>query len=90
LPKIQPFQIADNAKDKSALNTSLHDIELAVERCKAIPSFSSDGPPKLELSYLLQTVADQVSSQSGNGGILAQVKDFNDFLERAALALEGR
>jgi hypothetical protein len=39
---------------------------------------------------LLKRVADEVSNNSDSGGILKQIKDFNAFLERAALVLESR
>ena len=42
------------------------------------------------LEMLLKKVAGQASSASHEGGMLKQIKDFNAFLERAALALENR
>lgn len=42
------------------------------------------------LEMLLKSVAAEVSNTSDEGGMLRQVKEFNAFLERAALALEGR
>jgi hypothetical protein len=39
---------------------------------------------------LLKRVADEVSNKSDSGGILKQIKEFNAFLERAALVLESR
>lgn len=42
------------------------------------------------LEMLLKSVASEVSNTSDEGGILKKVKEFNEFLERAALALEGR
>lgn len=39
---------------------------------------------------LLKRVAGEVSNNSDSGGILRQVKEFNAFLERAALALEAK
>lgn len=39
---------------------------------------------------LLNRVAGEVSNKSDSGGMLRQIKDFNAFLERAALALEAR
>jgi hypothetical protein len=35
-------------------------------------------------------VASDVSNKSDSGGILKQVKEFNAFLERAAVALEAK
>lgn len=49
-----------------------------------------DEPAWPDLSILLRTIAGEVSSYSPEGGILKQVKEFNAFLERAALALEAR
>jgi hypothetical protein len=40
--------------------------------------------------YLLRRVANHVSNKGDSGGMLRQIKQFNAFLERAALALEGR
>lgn len=37
---------------------------------------------------LLKRIADEVSNKSDSGGILKQIKEFNTFLERAALVLE--
>jgi hypothetical protein len=42
------------------------------------------------IELLLTRMAGQVSKKSDSGGMLRQIKDFNAFLERAALALEGR
>ena len=47
-------------------------------------------PATPELSILLKTVASDISNDSPEGGVLKRVKDFNAFLERAALALEAR
>ncbi|KAI9743636.1 MAG: hypothetical protein M1818_002952 [Claussenomyces sp. TS43310] len=78
------------SEERSNLNTSLHDIELAVERCKDLPSSASKVPTEPSLHLLLPSIANAASSKSADGGILKQVKNFNSFLERAALALEGR
>jgi hypothetical protein len=39
---------------------------------------------------LLKRIASKISNKGGQGGILKQIKDFNSFLERAALALESK
>lgn len=39
---------------------------------------------------MLRRVAAEASSASNEGGVLKQIKAFNAFMERAALALEGR
>ena len=51
---------------------------------------TADEPAPPDLSALLRTIAGEVSSNSPEGGILKQAKEFNAFLERAALALEAR
>lgn len=79
------------AQEQLALNTSIQDIELAVSL--AIDNDPGDGELELappDLGVALKTIAEEVSSKSGRGGILKQIREFNDFLERAALALEGR
>jgi hypothetical protein len=78
-----------NLQEQTVLITSLHDIELAISLGveKAPPS---DEKSTLDLTTVLKTVASEASSKSSEGGILKQVKDFNEFLERAALVLEER
>lgn len=44
----------------------------------------------LEVGTQLKRLAGEVSDKGASGGILKQIKDFNAFLERAALALEAR
>lgn len=39
---------------------------------------------------LLKRIAGKISNKGDSGGILKQIKDFNSFLERAALALESK
>ena len=39
---------------------------------------------------LLKRISSEVSNKSDTGGILKQIKSFNAFLERTALALETR
>lgn len=51
---------------------------------------SNDETNTAGLEMLLKSVAAEVSNASDEGGMLKQVKEFNAFLERAALALEGR
>ncbi|CAD6448279.1 ed11fb3d-d214-45e7-a3f7-6fef92b7e85c [Sclerotinia trifoliorum] len=77
-----------NAQQREVLNTTVHDIELAVERGKSISDHTDDGKSNTEL--MLKRVASEASSASDDGGILKQIKAFNAFMERAALALEGR
>jgi hypothetical protein len=42
------------------------------------------------IEVLLKRTANEVSNNGDSGGIMRQIKEFNGFLERAALALEGR
>jgi hypothetical protein len=65
----------------------VHDIELAIDLGK---SSETDGAEMAGTEVLLKRVADQVSNKSDSGGILRQIKEFNAFLERAALVLESR
>ena len=74
-------------------STLMHDIDLAVHQGKEAPELSREAQKAADLGnldLLLARVCDQVSSASAQGGMLRQVKDFNAFLERAALALESR
>jgi len=60
---------------------------LAIE-CGKVNESGNDEKTGIEL--LLKRVAGEVSSKSGSVGTLKQIKEFNAFLERAALALEGK
>lgn len=44
----------------------------------------------VDTEVLLKRVAGDVSNKGDSGGLLRHIKDFNAFLERAALVLEGR
>ncbi len=66
----------------------MHDIELAIDTGKSPAINQLDEMIGTEL--LLKRVAGEVSNKGDSGGFLNQVKQFNAFLERAALALEGR
>jgi hypothetical protein len=71
----------------------MHDIDLAVEQGHAAGELSASERKRAELANLelvVSQVVDQASSRSATGGLLSQVKEFNAFLERAALALETR
>ncbi|KAI1258449.1 hypothetical protein F5Y18DRAFT_413524 [Xylariaceae sp. FL1019] len=74
------------------LSTSMDDIEIAIENGKA----ALDLQPKQQkvaelgnLDLLIAQIADKVSMVGDRGGALKQIRDFNAFLERAALALEA-
>lgn len=71
----------------------MHDIDLAVERGRAAPELAPADKKTAELAnleILISRITDQACTQSGTGGTLKQIKDFNAFLERAAVALESR
>ncbi|KAF5878146.1 putative at hook domain-containing protein [Botrytis fragariae] len=77
-----------DAQQREVLNTTVHDIELAVERGKSSSDDTDDGKTNIEL--MLKLIASEASSASDDGGVLKQIKAFNAFMERAALALEGK
>jgi hypothetical protein len=71
----------------------MYDIDLAAERGVAAPELTATEAKKAEianLGLLIARVADQASSKSEGGGVLAQIKEFNAFLERTAAILEAR
>ncbi|KAI9170801.1 Protein MNN4 [Paramyrothecium foliicola] len=77
------------------LDTSslMHDIDLAVAQGQEAPELSRKDQKQAELAnleLLVSRVVDEASSASSTGGLLNQVKDFNAFLERAAIALETK
>ncbi|KAL6892563.1 hypothetical protein HDV57DRAFT_187040 [Trichoderma longibrachiatum] len=85
----------DARESKYCLDASslMHDVELAVEQGREAPELSRAAQKEAELAnleLLMSRVSEQASSSSFTGGILKQVKDFNSFLERAAIALESR
>ena len=86
--RIKHEDSSKEAQDQATLNMSLHDIELAVplehEGAGAAEELS---PP--DLSTLVKEIVGIVSTKSAQGGVLKQIKDFNAFLERTALALEA-
>ncbi|KAK5631649.1 hypothetical protein RRF57_007363 [Xylaria bambusicola] len=75
------------------LSSSMDDIELAVENGKMAPMPNPKERKVAELAnldILISQITNQVSATGEGGGTLKQIKDFNMFLERAAIALEGR
>lgn len=71
----------------------MHDIDLAIEQGRDAPELSLKEQKEADLAnleLLISQVCDEASSTSATGGILNQVRDFNAFLERAAIALETR
>ncbi|KAI5459206.1 hypothetical protein BGZ63DRAFT_426498 [Mariannaea sp. PMI_226] len=74
-------------------SAAMHDIDLAIERGRDAPELSLRAQKQAELAnleLLVSRISNEASSKSVTGGILQQVKDFNAFLERAAVALESR
>ncbi|KAI0007756.1 hypothetical protein F4779DRAFT_590466 [Xylariaceae sp. FL0662B] len=76
------------------LSSTMDDIELAIENGKSAPDLSPRQAKQAELAnleLLISKVAGQASSYAGDGGgSLKQIRDFNAFLERAAVVLETR
>ncbi|KAF5249769.1 hypothetical protein FANTH_5077 [Fusarium anthophilum] len=85
----------DTKESKYRLDASaiMHDIDMAVERGRDAPELSRAQEKKADLAnleLLVARITDEASSSSSAGGMLQQVKNFNAFLERAAIALETR
>ncbi|KAH6884522.1 hypothetical protein B0T10DRAFT_131530 [Thelonectria olida] len=85
----------DTKESKYRLDTSsvMHDVDLAIERGRDAPELSRAEQKQAELAnleLLVSRISGEASSNSAAGGMLKQVKDFNAFLERAAIALETR
>ncbi|KPM43034.1 hypothetical protein AK830_g3560 [Neonectria ditissima] len=85
----------DTKESKYHLDTSatMHDVDLAIERGRDAPELSRAEQKQAELAnleLLVPQICDEASSASATGGMLQQVRDFNAFLERAAVALESR
>ncbi|KAF4949012.1 hypothetical protein FGADI_9297 [Fusarium gaditjirri] len=85
----------DTKESRYRLDTSaiMHDIDMAVERGRDAPELSRAQEKKADLAnleLLVARITDEASSSSSAGGMLQQVKNFNAFLERAAIALETR
>ncbi|KAM5343589.1 hypothetical protein ACJ41O_012126 [Fusarium nematophilum] len=85
----------DTKESQYRLDTSdlMHNVDLAVERGRDAPELSRAQEKTAELAnleLLVARITDEASSASAAGGMLQQVKDFNAFLERAAVALESR
>ncbi|KAI1392815.1 uncharacterized protein F4822DRAFT_141828 [Hypoxylon trugodes] len=75
------------------LSSAMDDIELAIENGKSAPDLDPKEQKAAELSnleLLISQVVGQASATGDGGGNLKQIKDFNAFLERTAVALERR
>lgn len=71
----------------------MDDVELTIENGKMAPELDPKERRMAELAnldLLISQITNQVSMAGDAGGALRQIKDFNMFLERAAIALEGR
>lgn len=83
----------NEALNQLGLSSTMDDIELAVENGKMAPELNPKQRRTAELAnldLLISQITNQVGLAGDGGGALRQIKDFNMFLERAALALEGR
>ncbi|KAJ0347336.1 hypothetical protein KNSL1_006545 [Colletotrichum chrysophilum] len=91
--RIKHDKVKEEALNQLSLSSQMHDIDLAVERGRAAPELGPAEKKTAELAnleILISRITDQACTQSDTGGTLKQIKDFNAFLERAAVALEGR
>ncbi|KUJ09550.1 uncharacterized protein LY89DRAFT_627717 [Mollisia scopiformis] len=80
-----------DAQKRDDLNANVHDIEMAIDLGKQKQHDEAEQSTEMVgTEVLLKRVAGEVSNKSDSGGLLRQIKDFNAFLERAALALEGK
>lgn len=76
-----------------SLSSTIHDIDLAVETGRGEAELSPRDEKQAELGnleFVMSQIKENVCEASDNGGTLRQLKDFNAFLERAAVALESR
>ncbi|EFW15834.1 conserved hypothetical protein [Coccidioides posadasii str. Silveira] len=74
---------------QDSLNNSIHDLQLALDRSHKRKN-ATDANPFAGLEFLLRTVAQDVSSTASDsrGGLLNQVKQFNNQLEKTAALLQ--
>ncbi|KAF7549669.1 hypothetical protein G7Z17_g6240 [Cylindrodendrum hubeiense] len=91
--RIKHEEDTKETKHYMGTSTTMHDVDLAIDRGRDAPELSRAEQKQAELAnleLLVPQISDQVSSASATGGMLQQVMDFNAFLERAAVALESR
>lgn len=76
-------------QSRTTINNSLHSLELALDRSQQQASSTTD-PSPADLEFMLRTVAEDVSSRApgAQGGLLNQIRSFNDQLETTARLLE--
>ncbi|KAI2641157.1 hypothetical protein GGS21DRAFT_359771 [Xylaria nigripes] len=75
------------------LSSTMDDIELAIENGKMAPEPNAKELKRAELANLdlrISQIANQLGVANEGGGTLRKIKEFNTFLELAALALEGK
>ncbi|KAI9051960.1 hypothetical protein LZ554_004215 [Drepanopeziza brunnea f. sp. 'monogermtubi'] len=78
------------AQSRESLNTAVYDIELAIEMGKSAQSQTTPAGAMVGTEVLVKRIANDVSGMGDGGGLLKRIREFNAFLERAALALEER
>ena len=73
---------ADDWQSRSNINNTLHSLELAVDSSRQQQQQQQhEGDSTTGLEYLVRSVAEEVSSRGGGGGLLDQIKAFNAELE---------
>ena len=90
------MHVLRSRQEHHQLNTSLHEIEVAVHRGRTAEAKArkhdveeGDDVDAVRLEMQLQDLARGASSLGQGGGLLHGVKEFNAFLEKAVEALEG-
>lgn len=71
----------------------MFDIDLAIEQGRHQPELSDKEQKQADITNLgleIAKVAEQTGPQGSSGGMLSKLREFNAFLERAAMALESR
>lgn len=89
---LQNLQVGSSltmTQSRTTINNSLHSLELALDRSQQQASSTTD-PSPADLEFMLRTVAEDVSSRApgAQGGLLNQIRSFNDQLETTARLLE--
>ncbi|KAH7327320.1 hypothetical protein BKA65DRAFT_510388 [Rhexocercosporidium sp. MPI-PUGE-AT-0058] len=80
-----------DAQNRDDLNIAIHDMEMVIEMGKSRQTSETNrSADMVGTELLIRRIAGEVSNKGGSGGTLSQIKEFNAFLERAALALEAR
>jgi hypothetical protein len=82
-----------DAVERLELSTTMHNIDLAIDRGRTAPELSPARLKQAELANLelaIARISEQACSRSSGGGALKQIKDFNALLERAFVSLEAK